>query len=617
METTAENDAGGEPGHSPHARTRSVPFRVAVVVLLATVLALRLWSVSRWSWMYDDWVYMQQARSMGFVDFLFQNYNSHLMPGEFLVVWVTTRVAPLSHTAVVILTALAATAATAAWALALRELCGERLRTIVPLALIGLTPLHLQGTIWWAAALQTIPLQAALAGCVYFAARLARHGRRADRIGLLLVYVAGLAMWEKALLLAIPIAAVMVYLAPRQPGRWRRLIREGCLLGAVALCYAAIYLGATRRESTGPFPVEFKVQPARAVAGSFGELVGHLLSPGLLGGPWGTLPTEASLQAHPPAWQVVMTCVVVAVGLVAASVVRRSAWVPLGMVVVFGAISWGLLALSGRLEVLGLTKLGYERYAADIFMVLCLAVALWMTPEAVRPATGRRRSGPLQQHLPQRLPRVAAVGIVGAVVASLGVANVVAVHQIGVSPARAWVDNVTAEVKERGPVTIVDAYAPDHVLFAPFFGEYARLSRILVPLGDQVRFDGPADRLFTVDADGRLAEATIVPAIRSKPGPTPDCGYALGPGDRMVIPMTDSLYEFSWMVQVNAFTSAEGGVVVEVGEHALPFAIRSGLNSPRAIIRSDSGDEVRIESTAVDGVICVTDVIVGAVAGSS
>ncbi|WP_182526416.1 hypothetical protein [Nocardioides dongkuii] len=584
-----------------------------MVAILTVVLALRLWSVSRWSWMYDDWVYMQEARSMGFVDFLFQNYNGHLMPGEFLVVWVTTRVAPLSHIAVVILTALAATAATAVWAVALRELCGERLRTLVPLALIALTPLHLQGTIWWAAALQTIPLQATLAGCVYFAARLARHGRRADRIGLLLVYVAGLAMWEKALLVAIPIAAVIIYLAPRRPGRWRGLIREGCLLGGVATGYAAIYLVATRRDSTGPFPVEFKLQPAGAVAGSFGELGGHLLSPGLLGGPWGTLPTEAELQAHPAGWQVVLTCAVVVLGLALASILRRSAWVPLGMVALFGSISWGLLALSGRLEVLGLTKLGYERYAADIFAVLCLAVALWMTPEAVRPVADREHWR--ARLLSRRPPRALAVGIVGAVMVSLAVANLVGVHRIGVSPAQAWLENVTAEVEQRGPVTIVDAYAPDPVLFAPFFGEYARLSRMLEPLGDRVRFDGPADRLFTVDADGRLREATILPAIRSKPGPVPDCGYALGPGERLVVPMTASLYQSSWMVQVNAFSSMEGGVVVELGEHALPFAIRPGLNSPRAMVLSDTDDEIRIESTAEEGVLCVTHVLIGTVGG--
>ncbi len=139
-------------------------------------------------------------------------------------------------------------------------------------------------------------------------------------------------MREKSLLVAIPIAPVMIYLAPRRSGRWRRLVREGCVLGAVATGYGLIYLALTRRDSTGPFPVEFRWQPIDSVLRSFGELAGHLLAPGLLGGPWGTLPTEAALQAHPAGRQVALTGVVVGVGLLVATAVRRSAWVPLSMV---------------------------------------------------------------------------------------------------------------------------------------------------------------------------------------------------------------------------------------------------------------------------------------------
>ncbi len=78
-----------------------------------------------------------------------------------------------------------------------------------------------------------------------------------------------------------------------------------------------------------------------------------------------------------------------------------------------------------------------------------------------------------------------------------------AVHRIGVSPARAWMSTVQAE----------------------------------------------ANRLYTLSPEGRLLEAAVVPAIRSRPGPVPDCGYALGAGESVTVSMTSSIYGFKWMVQ--------------------------------------------------------------------
>lgn len=605
------------PDPSPRARTRPATFRIGVAVIVLAVLAVRVWSASRSTWLLDDWVYMHQARSMGFVEFVFQNYNGHVMPGEFLMVWLTTAVGSLSFDVVVIWVAVASAAATALWALAVRELCGERPVALIPLALVSLTPLHVQGTIWWAAALQAIPMHATIAGCVFFAARVARGGRRSDRVGLLLTYVGGLVMWEKALLVAIPIAAVMIYLAPRGPGRWPRILREGVPVTVAAVVYAPIFVVLTQRESTGPYPVEFKLQPISAILGSFGELAGHLLAPGLLGGPWGTLPVPSDLQAHPGEWQIAVVGAVVGAGLLLLGLTRRSSWVPIAMVVVFAALSWGLLTLSTRLDGFWLSRNGYERYAVDTFSVLCLAVALWLTPEAARGAApdGRRRTASWIASRVGTRSRVLAVGSVGAVLASLGVSNVVAVHRLGVAPGRDWVENVRADVAAQAPVTVIDGYAPDEVLFAPFFGEYARLSGMLSPLGDQVRFDGTAEPLHVIDGDGRLVPVAVAAATRSVPGPVPDCGYPLSAGEGVDVPMTNPLYTYAWVLQVNAFSSAPAVLQVEVGGETHSYDIRAGLNSPQTTVVLEVADHVRVSAISGDGTICVTDVMVGPPAG--
>ncbi len=80
-------------------------FRVGVVAIIVAALVLRGWSVSRWSWESDDWVYMERTRSLGFVDYLFQNYNGHVMPGQFLIEWLATKAVPLAHGVAVVLVA--------------------------------------------------------------------------------------------------------------------------------------------------------------------------------------------------------------------------------------------------------------------------------------------------------------------------------------------------------------------------------------------------------------------------------------------------------------------------------------------------------------------------------
>jgi len=585
------------------------PFRVGVVVILASVLALRLWSVSRSSWMFDDWVYMDRATTTGFVPYLFQNYNGHVMPGEFLIVWLLTAVAPLDFSAAVWVVAVGAVAASLVWVAALRELCGARPRTLVPLALVTLSPIYLQATIWWAAALQTISLQAALGGCVYFAARLARHGSTRSRVGLLLTFAAGLLMWEKALLLVIPVAALLLYLTPRDlPRRRRRLAGELGWVAAVGGAYAVLFVAVTRQPSVAPTPLDFELQPWHVIGRWFGRLVGELLAPGLLGGPWGSLPTETAKQASPPAWQIVVTSTLLVVGIVVAVRRRRAAWVPIGMVLAYGVVSWGLIVL-GRLDMVGITKVGYERYASDTFMVLCLAVGMLLAPEAARgrPATSRRAAPS-----PASERRTVAVAVVGsvAVAGSLLVANVVAVDRIGVSPARSWVRNVVAGIADREPIVLADDHAPPGVLFQPFWGEAARLSNMLAPLGPAARFHRPADQVFVLSQDGEPVPARVEPAARARPGPVQDCGYALGPGDSVVLPMTVDLYDQRWGVQLNAFTSATGALDVEVAGETIPFPVHSGLNAPIAVVVGPV-DQVRATSKIEDGVICVTDVIVG------
>ena len=268
-------------------------YQLGVGTLCLVVLCWRAWTTSRWTWYADDWLYMADTRSMSFVHYLFQDYNGHLMPAGFLVSWVVTKAAPLDFTLPVVLVAAAAATNTWLWGKALAAVAGERLVLLAPLAVLTLSPLMIRPTIWWASALQVLPLQIALALTVLAAHRLATSSTRADLVRLMLVLLLGLAFWEKALLLVVPAATVILHSCPRVVPRAARAAHTTWLaLGSLAVSYTAGYLLLTR-TATNDREMGVQLDAHRSLSAHvefFLRGFGDLLSPALLGGPWHTLP---------------------------------------------------------------------------------------------------------------------------------------------------------------------------------------------------------------------------------------------------------------------------------------------------------------------------------------
>ena len=92
----------------------ATPYRLGVLVLLALMLAWRGWTMSRWSWYMDDWIYLSSSVDTPFGEFISQNYNGHLMPGQFLLSLLVTSVAPLQFWMATILVAAMAVASVVA-----------------------------------------------------------------------------------------------------------------------------------------------------------------------------------------------------------------------------------------------------------------------------------------------------------------------------------------------------------------------------------------------------------------------------------------------------------------------------------------------------------------------
>ena len=586
-------------------------YRAGAAVIIVVALVLRGWSVSRWSWESDDWVYMERTRSLGFVDYLFQNYNGHVMPGEFLIQWMVTKAAPLTHGVAVALVAIGAAAVAAAWALALRELFGERRRLLAPLALISLTPLLVQSTIWWAAALQALSLLGAMALCVLYAARLARLRDRSSLVGLLLSFALGLFMWQKAILLVIPLAAVLIFATPGRLSERLKVHRKNLLvLASVAAGYVVAYVALVRAKPARLTAVIERSGTSQDAFDFYGDAFGDLVAPAFLGGPWGSLPTPAEPLNGPGRVELVVVCAVVVAALAALVALRRRGWLPALMLVAYGGLSWGLVFTS-RYGFLQISKVGYERYLVDTFVVGCLALAMLITPtRGEEPGIWRRKLLPSAS---LRMTRLLGYGLVASLLVSLVLSNATAVERIGRHPARGWLERVTTDVDRLAPLAIYDTYAPAEVLHPGLWQDSARLSKMLSPLHADIDFNGPAQTLYVATPDGTLHPAVIGDATHAEQGPVEGCGYAVGPGGDVRVDMTQDLFDYEWGLQVSTFAGEDATLELRIDDERIDLEVEKGLTKTQAVFVGPVTD-VRLGVEPGSGTVCVTELTVGSIA---
>jgi hypothetical protein len=136
--------------------------RVAALLVVVQLL-WRTWAGFQGFYWQDDFIYLWQASRQPLTsEYLMQDYHGHLMPAQFLLVWLLTRLAPREHAmSVLIVLLIQAAASVLMWVLA-RRLFGARWAALVPLAVYLFSPLTLTSFLWWAAALQALPLQLAM-----------------------------------------------------------------------------------------------------------------------------------------------------------------------------------------------------------------------------------------------------------------------------------------------------------------------------------------------------------------------------------------------------------------------------------------------------------------------
>lgn len=605
------------PAPAPHSRNRSLVFRTGLVVLVTVTLVWRYWTLSSWSWFQDDWIYLTKTAELPFWQYVTQNYNGHVMPGQFVVAWLITKAAPLDYSYAVATTLFFVLASLLAWAAALRTIFGERVRLLYPLIILALSPVFMPISLWWAAAIQTFPLQLFMGLSVLFTARYVLRGaRRQDLAGLAASYALGLFFWQKALLLAIPIIFVAVLVERGTlPERIRTTLRTVRIPAAVTALYVPLYVWFTRSgDAAGTQLFEKR---------GLGETVSFFLTgildvgiPSLLGGPWQSLSEPQQVFGSSSGVLTLMLLALGVLGCVLAVKLRRGGGIAVAMTLAYTAASWGLLFTSSRFDMLGVFLVRDARYAADILPVALLTIAFVVTPTVSEDRSSWLHK-PLRSHMAVRVFKAGATAFVALVAISALYSSGRIWDAMAPSTPKYWVDNLTADATRAANIaSIHNSNAPDHVIFSVYYAEDARISQLLKPLPLELRFNEPAEHLLIPDWAGHLMEVDVDPASRAvTPPPVEGCGYLVDGGKTTVIPLSSGLYNWEWGYQFSYFSGQPAVVTVRTDTKSVDLRLDRGLHQVQFIME-DSASALRVTGHPDGSPVCITEVQAGPIKAS-
>lgn len=602
---------------------------LGAVVLIVAQGVLRAWIAYRGYFFLDDFAFTGRAARHSLTDlngYLLQSYNSHLMPGAFVEVWILTKIWPLNFAATVTVSVVLQVLVGTAFYRLLREMFGTRPAILVPLAFYLFTPITLPAFVWWAAALNQLPQQLAMITALWCQTRYLRTGR--VRVGVYgAVATAGGLLFSEKTLLTVPlvIAYTLLWFAR---GHLITRVREICrrhwrVLVAylvVAVPYSAYYVLAV------PSPGR-SVAHGGDVVQLFGSAFAHALDPGMLGGPWSWSRVGFVGALAAPGGLVTYVSTVAVVGLVVVTVaaLRRAvfAWL-----LALGYASTALLLLAfSRATFIG-PFIGDEyRYVTDVAVVAVLAASLvllrpagvwWTDPQ---PPERRAWTGTLAQHhvyadVRDALPRVRA-GVVVAVVTCLFLVSATAStvrydRYWSTNPARPYVTTLRTELRlAPHDLVLYDQEVPAEVAWALLY-PYNRLSNLLHPLPERPRFLLPgrtSPSLAITDDSGHLRRVAIA-GPSALPGPvTNGCSWLLG-SRQVTVQLSSTTFPWTWVLHMAYIASADTTTTLRAGATTARVALHRGLHELYLLV-TGAIDHVDFSAFTNDATACTSDLEVG------
>ena len=601
---------------------------VAATVLMALQLLVRSY-VKFGNWFIaDDLAFIGRAQTMPFwsSQYLFAGWNGHFMPGAFVEVRVLNALWPMNYLPVGLVDLGLQLLVDVLVYRLLVALFGRRPAILVPLAVYLFSPMTLPAFAWWAAALNQLPGQAALAGVLLAQVRYHRSGRL--RYGLLgaVTALAGL-MFSEKVLLAVPcvLALTLFYFTDGEPlHRTRSALVRHWRVWAAYLCVVAPY--AVFYAIHVPSPVG-RPSNLSLTLDTVGTSLTHAVLPALFGGPWNWTPIGLIAGvggiAEPGAALVPVT--IVSALIVWWSILRRRravfAWV---IILGYEGVNAVLLGLTRATWVGPFIGAEY-RYSTDaciVFVVFGSMAFLQTQGRFVHPAqrlvprnwlsgqgAGKGGRWPVSFGAGQ-----VEVATAGTLVCMLVVSGLISTMRYDstwrLSTIRNYFDVARSDVAAKShPITISDGAVPENIESA-LFGKWAFTSNLMAGFTPKPSFltrGASTDRLYTFDNAGHLHEATV-DGFRNKPGPEPRCGWRVSQAARTV-PLQLTTMPWLWTARIGYIASEDAQTTVTVGAVTSRVTIKAGLHA--LFVMGEGAIDTVSFTGLTNGALCTDDIAVG------
>jgi hypothetical protein len=572
---------------------------VAAAALIVLQLVIRAVLAFRGYFYWDDLILVGRAGTHGLLSpsYLFDDHDGHVMPAAFLIAGAITRLAPLNWTGPAVSLVVLQLLASLALLRALYVILGWRPVLLIPLTFALFTPLGVPGFAWWAAALNSLPMLAALAWVCADAIMLVRTRDRRYALTGVLVYFGGLLFFEKAAVIPFVAFAIAVLLC-RVRGDRSALVtvwHAGVRLWAASLALTAVWIAA--------YVVVVNQQRWSSDLLMTWDLlrrsVTHGIVPGLAGGPWAWARwAPASPWAAPPLAARVLGWLVLA-AVLGVSLVRKQRIVPVwltaaGYVVVCQVPIY--LMRSSRFTALELAQT--LRYFPDLVVVLALLAAVGFC------APNRSSSHWLDASAGRAAVTTA---VAAAFMASSGYSTATFLTSWRDNPAQPYLQNARrglAAAHAASNAPLLDQEVDPLVLGRVAWPENLA-SHIFALLPDRPEFASATTQLRVLDSSGRLADAQVTWVRTILPGPVPRCGYFVQPDRPVRLGLDGPLLPTDWTAEINYLANSDGSMTLSLSEGpATKVPVHPGLN--RVYVRlPGAGNAVTVRADTAALAVCV------------
>ncbi len=595
----------------PARITRVSGVAVTAAALIAAQLMIRTVLAFGGYFYWDDLILIGRAGTHHLLSasYLLDDHDGHLMPGAYLVSGVITRLAPLQWSLPAVSLVVLQLVVSLALLRALYVILGWRPVLLVPLTFALFCPLAVPAFAWWAAALNSLPMLAALAWVCADAILLVRSGEQRFALTGAAVYLGGLLFFEKAAVIPFVAFAVTALLWHVQnTGNvvgavtlvWRHGVRLWTALLALTAGWILLYLAVVNQQRWS-----FDLAMTRDL---LVRSVSRGIVPGLAGGPWAWARWAPASPWAAPGPVVMVLGWVVLVGLLVLSLLCKRRLLAVWLVAAGYAAACQVPIYLMRSSAFTALELAQTlRYLPDLVVVLALL-------GGVAGCAPNRES---LRWLGASTPRtVAAVGLTAAFTASSWYSTATFLTSWRDSPVQPYLANARrslAAARAASNAALLDQEVDPLVLQRVAWPENLA-SHLFALIRDRPEFDSATTQLRMLDNHGRLTDAQVTWVRTIVPGPVPQCGYLIQPERPALLGLDGPLLPADWTAEINYLANVDGSMTLALSDGAdVRVRVRPGLN--RIYLRlpgAGSAITARADTAALS--VCIASGPVGNVA---